>query len=189
MGILPLARRGEWDAVFTLLQKEPYASRPDLVRSIADTDSVGGLLHMAVMQGVGAAARRLIQDFGLDKNGINGHGQTPLALACASNKMLCVCELLAHGCDANAVDRRGHGPLYHAVSGGYIEIVQLLVQAKANTSFEDADGVSSLERARRCKHSAIVNFLTEEQLSDTKEAPCENASSNHQEQARREEET
>lgn len=160
-GVLPLAKKGEWERVFALLGREPYASDPALVRGIADFG--WGLLHIAASQGAGDACRRLIQDFGIDKNCIDHSGQTPLAVACSANKLLCVCELLAHGCSVNIVDGAGRGALYNAASQGHLDVVQLLVEAKANAEQEDVDGVLPIEWARRFKRDAVVEFLTEQQ--------------------------
>lgn len=93
-----------------------------------------------------------------------------MGCAAACNKLLCVCELLAHGCDVNAVDNQGHGALYLAASAGYLDIVQLLVQAKANTELQDVRGVTPLEWAQRFKHECVVDFLVE-QVEQGKEHP------------------
>jgi ankyrin repeat domain-containing protein 17 len=56
-------------------------------------------------------------------------------------------------------NKKGNSPLWLACNGGHMEVVQLLVNAKADTDSQDNRKVSCLMAAFRRGHSKVVKWL------------------------------
>jgi len=101
---------------------------------------------------------------GADLRSTNRYGGTALIPACHHGQVETVRELLKTAIDIDHVNNLGWTALLEAVilgDGGatYVEIVQLLVGARANLNIADRDGVSPLVHARRRGFRAIVQVL------------------------------
>ena len=101
---------------------------------------------------------------GADLRSTNRYGGTALIPACHHGQVETVRELLKTAIDIDHVNNLGWTALLEAVilgdgSATYVEIVQLLVGARANLNIADRDGVSPLVHARRRGFRAIVQVL------------------------------
>jgi ankyrin repeat protein len=74
-------------------------------------------------------------------------GETPLLVACAGGAVRCVELLLSKGCDMDAVDSQGRGPLHHAVESGSYEAVMWVMEECRDVSPHDAAGITPLHIA------------------------------------------
>ncbi len=70
-------------------------------------------------------------------------------------------ELVNAGANVNARDKNGVTPLMSAVSGGWPDIVKLLLAAHADMNEKDKKGATALSLARTLGQAEIVRLLTE----------------------------
>jgi uncharacterized protein len=101
---------------------------------------------------------------GADLRSTNRYGGTALIPACHHGHVETVRELLKTAIDIDHVNNLGWTALLEAVilgdgSARYLEIVRLLVEARANLNIADRDGVSPLAHARRRGFRAIAQVL------------------------------
>ena len=73
-------------------------------------------LHCAAEVGNGAQLEVLLK-LGVDANGENAYGDTPLLVACANNQAECVKLLLDHGADPTKANHKKQNALHMAVAG------------------------------------------------------------------------
>ena len=59
----------------------------------------------------------------------------------------------------NEVDSIGRTPLHWAAKGGYLNVVQLLLDYRANATMKDTDGKSALEHAAENGHTTVIQQL------------------------------
>ena len=96
-------------------------------------------------------------------------GDTALHIAAAGYRLEVTSELIAHGADTRARNRRGAEPLHYASDGGpgshywnpeaQAATVEYLIQAGANPNAEDKNGVAPVHRAVRTRCAAAVRAL------------------------------
>ena len=101
---------------------------------------------------------------GADLASTNRYGGTALIPACHYGHVETVRVLLGTAIDVNHVNNLGWTALLEAVilgDGGprHTEIVKLLVDAGANVSIADRDGVTPLIHARRRGYTEMVTIL------------------------------
>ncbi|CAJ1347030.1 unnamed protein product [Effrenium voratum] len=68
-------------------------------------------------------------------------------------------------------DPEGVNALMHAASGGYIQVVQFLVEKGARISAKDDMGETALMKACKEGHTDIIKFLVEAQAAQRKKGP------------------
>ena len=107
---------------------------------------------------------RLTLAAGADLRSTNRYGGTALIPACHHGHVEIVGELLKTGIDVDHINNLGWTALLEAVilgdgSAAYVEIVRLLVGARANLNLADRDGVAPLAHARRRGFRAIAEVL------------------------------
>ena len=107
---------------------------------------------------------RLTLKAGADLKSTNRYGGTALIPACHYGHVATVRELLATKIDVDHVNNLGWTALLEAVilgDGGtaHIEIVRLLVAAKANPNIADRQGITPLQHARGRGYREIVAHL------------------------------
>lgn len=84
--------------------------------NFASTDAYGSsALHIALEHSATAGSVRYLLDAGLDINGTNCYGETPLFVACKKDNYNGVKQLIKAGADVNAVDNQGNTVLHAAV--------------------------------------------------------------------------
>lgn len=96
-------------------------------------------------------------------------GDTPLHAAAAGYRLDIARELIQHGADVKAANRRGAQPLHYAADGGpgsphwnpraQAEMIALLVSQGADPNALDKSGVAPLHRAVRHRGLAAVDSL------------------------------
>jgi ankyrin repeat protein len=101
------------------------------------------------------------------KLGTQGRGgEIPLIIAARKNCLPLVELLVAKGASIDATNaERGQTALEEAVAGGYLDIVDFLVQKGADLKRRDFVGGSLLSAAVGRGHSAMVRYLHEKGLS------------------------
>ncbi|MGD9924283.1 MAG: ankyrin repeat domain-containing protein [Pseudorhodoplanes sp.] len=107
---------------------------------------------------------RLTLVAGADLKSLNRYGGTALIPACHYGHVENVRLLLGTAIDIDHVNRLGWTALLEAVilgDGGpaHIEIVRLLLEAGANPSIADREGVTPLDHARRRGFAQMVRLL------------------------------
>jgi ankyrin repeat protein len=66
--------------------------------------------------------------------------------------------------DLNLKDVNGLTPLIWAVDRGHLEACKLLLDAGADPSVQDNEGITPLEYAETCEHNEIINILKQRLL-------------------------
>ncbi|MGE0206798.1 MAG: ankyrin repeat domain-containing protein [Candidatus Babeliales bacterium] len=95
----------------------------------------------------------------LQKRGFDEYGLTPLMYAIRKEKKkIKVEELLAEGASVNERDIRTFTPLHHAAIEGDTEIINILIQCKANLNAQTDDGQTPLHKAKDGK--TVKHFLS-----------------------------
>jgi len=142
-------RGGDSQTVRALLQRGV-----DLRQHDADGNSA---LHVAALH-ANAAAIELLLEGGVEVNGTNKYGATPLIYAAGDSKK--VRALLAHGADPNRPSLLGTTPLIAAA--GYPDSARSLaqlVEAGANVHATNKTGTDALWRASYGGHTEAVKLL------------------------------
>lgn len=114
-------------------------------------------LHIAVDVGSLEMVQFLIAK-GANKEA-NGCGQTPLAMAAASNNLKLVDYLCSVGCDINVLDFNLISPLGHAVTLGSFRIVQKLLLYGADTHITTSEGDTLVNIAAEDGYPKILELL------------------------------
>lgn len=84
----------------------------------------------------------------------------PLAIAAAEGNITLVRSLLAHGGSPNAEGVDGNSTaLVDASAGGYLQIVQLLIDRGADVNRANSRGQTALQAAREAKHNSVIQLL------------------------------
>lgn len=107
---------------------------------------------------------RLTLKHGADLKSVNRYGGTALIPACHHGHVETVRELLNTAIAIDHVNNLGWTALLEAVilgNGGprYVEIVQLLVDHRANVNLADREGVGPLAHAKRRGYTGIATIL------------------------------
>ena len=107
---------------------------------------------------------RLTLAAGADLSSVNRYGGTGLIPAAHHGHVATVRELLKTGIAIDHVNRLGWTALLEAVilgDGGpnYVEIVQMLIDSKADVSLDDSGGISPLAHAKRRDFREIASAL------------------------------
>jgi len=121
-------------------------------------------LHWAVFGGHVDVAGFLISK-GADVDRLTKYsGSTPLRVACSKGQSACVELLLAHGADANAINRDGWTPLMTASLCGHLRVVRSLLNHHASPPPVDArskTGATALYLACYNGHHRVALELLE----------------------------
>ena len=110
---------------------------------------------------------RLLLEHGVDVNGRNFQGETPLHIAAANGLVKVVRVLLEHGANVGAEDKKGKTPLHTAAENQYLEpnepaeVMRVLLEHGANVGAEDNDGRSPLHGAAELGRVGRVRVLLE----------------------------
>jgi ankyrin repeat protein len=107
---------------------------------------------------------RLTLKHGADLKSVNRYGGTALIPACHHGHVEAVRELLNTAIAIDHVNNLGWTALLEAVilgngGPGYVEIVQLLVDHRADLNLADRNGVTPLAHAKQRGHTRIASIL------------------------------
>ena len=87
-------------------------------------------------------------------------GLTPLLMAVIAGKSNAAKLLIDHKADVDIGDRFSEWtPLHHAVSDGNIEMVKVLLAAKADRNAKGKNGDTPLTMARQRKDAVLIKLL------------------------------
>lgn len=100
-------------------------------------------------------------------NSINDAGYSPLILACYKGNVAVAIFLIKNVKDINGNSLMGT-PLMAAVVKGNLEIVEQLLENKANPNLTDANGTTALIYAVQFKNSPIVKLLLDYKADKSK---------------------
>ncbi|MDR3426812.1 MULTISPECIES: ankyrin repeat domain-containing protein [Silvimonas] len=112
----------------------------------------------AITQG-NTAAVLLFIGAGVEVNGIDDVGWTPLIRACFEGNSEMALVLIKHGADIHVRDRDGYSPLHWASLNGHEEVIQLLLDRSVNVNSESNQGFTPLIQAASCGHERVVRQL------------------------------
>ena len=116
-------------------------------------------LHMAAYNGHTETVKYLIAQ-GATVDCRDAEGKTPLIHACTGPFAESVRVLIAAGADVNARDAtEGFTPLMMAAGLGEPEVVEVLLENKADASLVDEDQETAADHARNAGHDEIVKML------------------------------
>lgn len=134
----------------------------DPTHSNADGENA---LHAAVRLMNFDLTKRLIQDFNVDVNELDGRHYSPLHLAIMNNDMPMVEYLLSKNADPNELtgDDMGEDVHYdtslHLVKGDNVEMAEMLINAGAQINNLNSDGMTPLYWACSRKHTNVALLL------------------------------
>ncbi len=96
---------------------------------------------------------------GLDRNGADARGRTPLMAAAEAGKVNVVKLLLDEGAGPNLADKDGATALLLAAAAGQAEVVRRLVESNADVGQRDKKNWTALMRAVFPGHKNVVDVL------------------------------
>lgn len=159
--------RGEATALLVATRHNAIDAAKALIEAGADVNArddiddspylyAGAHGHLAIL--------KMTLAHGADLKSTNRYGGTALIPACERGHVETVRTLIEAGVDVDHVNRLGWTALLEAIilgEGGtrHHQIVQLLVDAKANVNLPDRDGIPPLRHALRRGYSAIAQIL------------------------------
>ncbi|XP_023813064.1 cyclin-dependent kinase 4 inhibitor B [Oryzias latipes] len=116
-------------------------------------------LTTAAAKGNAAEVERCLSA-GAEVNGRNRFGRTAVQVMMMGSTAVAQ-VLLRHGADPNVADSStGATPLHDAARTGFLDTVQLLVEAGADPQAEDREGRSPGDVARQNGHADVAAFLS-----------------------------
>lgn len=118
-------------------------------------------LHQAAWERRVDDIRRLL-DAGVDINGSDDHGCTPLHLAIENGGNEAAILLLQRGADVHARDGDARTPLHTAAMNGNTLMVQLLIKQGAHVRARDCEGETPLEVAQQISKQFLKLDITDE---------------------------
>ena len=94
---------------------------------------------------------------------VDKSGESALHVAARSGSLCCMRSLVDANIDLN-VQSKGKldSPLILAACHGHLECVQLLLEAKADSSLTTRQGFTAAQWAKKCGHQHIFKFLSSE---------------------------
>ncbi|XP_054630515.1 ankyrin repeat and death domain-containing protein 1A isoform X1 [Dunckerocampus dactyliophorus] len=116
-------------------------------------------LHLAARNGHLDAVQLLLKSFDI-RDEVNMDGETALYQAADIGQEQCVLALLEAGCDPNIQTTKGSA-LHPVSERGDTFLVQLLLQYKAHTDFQNEDMEAPLHLAVKNSHIPVIHFLLE----------------------------
>ncbi|XP_041082318.1 cyclin-dependent kinase 4 inhibitor B-like [Polyodon spathula] len=115
-------------------------------------------LTKAVATGDTERVRFLLEN-GIDPNGVNRFGRTPIQVMMMGNTRIAEL-LLLHGANPNTVDSStGLTPIHDAAREGFLDTVVMLVRNNADTNVRDKRDLLPLDLARENGHEELVAYL------------------------------
>lgn len=98
---------------------------------------------------------------GVDPNGVNPQGRTPLMVAAFGTNAAMVHALARAGAEVNRQARNGSTALMKAALWGRLEIVQALLALGADPTLHDTEGWTAERIAHAREHHEIARLIAE----------------------------
>jgi ankyrin repeat protein len=117
-----------------------------------------GLLFKAAESGDAGLAAKLLKE-GVDPNGRDVFGRTPLHLAAEEGHVAVVELLLKHGADPSSQDEDGNAALHLAALRGWRDVAYVLLRHGADPNARNAEGKTPLHLAAEGGHLEVVELL------------------------------
>lgn len=115
-------------------------------------------LIQAAERGDAALIQQLLRD-GVDINGRDARGRTPIMAATHGNKPAIVKILIQAGADINLQDEIKDNPFLYAGAEGLLDVLKLLIDAGADTRITNRFGGTALIPAAERGHVEVVQEL------------------------------
>lgn len=161
--VFGVVHAGSYDDFFNAVKQDNARKVKELLISgfDANTPDREGLsgLHLAVLEPSPKAALVLIEWVKTDVNQLNKKGESALMLAALKGNQQIAEKLIKKGGDVN---KTGWTPLHYAATGGWIPIINLLLENSAYIDAGSPNGTTPLMMAAMYSTSAAVNFLLQE---------------------------
>ncbi|GAB2811805.1 ankyrin repeat domain-containing protein [Comamonas piscis] len=149
-------------------QSNQVAAAKALIEAGADVNAKDNIEDSPYLYAGARGHQEILQmalTHGADLRSTNRYGGTALIPAAERGHVETVRTLINAGVDVNHVNRLGWTALMEAIilsDGGprHQQILQLLIDAKADVNLADKDGVTPLAHARQRGYSAMVEMLT-----------------------------
>lgn len=122
-------------------------------------------MHFACIGGHDNIVKYFLQNPEYSKwqiNALDQNSRNPLLCACHNGSLNCIKAILNHGNGKINLSRKGrkHLPLVDAAEGGFLDIVQFLLNQKGvNIKQQTSQGISAIDAAVDNDHLDIVKFL------------------------------
>lgn len=161
--VFGVVHAGSYDDFFNAVKQDNARKVKELLISgfDANTPDREGLsgLHLAVLEPSPKAALVLIEWVKTDVNQLNKKGESALMLAALKGNQQIAEKLIKKGGDVN---KTGWTPLHYAATGGWVPIINLLLENSAYIDAGSPNGTTPLMMAAMYSTSAAVNFLLQE---------------------------
>jgi len=132
-----------------------------LVLLLCTTGTWAGPLHDAVEMGDLARVKRLVETQGADVNEIDNRGIWPLLAAATDGNTAMVKLLLQLKANPNRHDQYQYTALHEAASLGFRNVVEILIDAKADINARDINDITPLGYAERSPSLETAELLRE----------------------------
>ena len=161
--VLGVANAGSHEDFFNAVKQDNAKKIKELLINgfDANTPDPKGLsgLHLAVLESSPKAALMLIDWAKTDVNKLNKKGESALMLAALKGNQEIAEKLSKKGGDIN---KTGWTPLHYAATGGWVPIINLLLENSAYIDAGSPNGTTPLMMAAMYGTSAAVDFLLQE---------------------------
>ena len=132
-----------------------------LILAGASVDGVGSFPKDTALMDAAKAGNQecvmILLGAGAEVNGQNKSGSTPLIEAVHGNSIECLRILIKSRASLDLPDTRGRTALFHAVSSSYEDISIALVDAGADTTSSDFEGISIMGLIKNSRMSLRLN--------------------------------
>lgn len=160
---LSVANAASYDDFFKAVEQDNARKVKELLIRGFDPNTLDpkGLsgLHLAVLEPSPKSALVLIDWAKTDVNKLNKKGESALMLAALKGNQEIAEKLIKKGGDVN---KTGWTPLHYAATGGWVPIINLLLENSAYIDAGSPNGTTPLMMAAMYGTSAAVDFLLQE---------------------------
>jgi hypothetical protein len=124
----------------------------------------GNLLHVAIWTHEPDRLEiiRVLLEYGIDVNGLDEDGATPLHIAALLGVVDISRVLIRGGSDLSAGDNQGRTALHYSAMIGYGDIARLLISNGSDIYAQDDNGNITRDTAVRSNHIGVVEAIDEE---------------------------